>query len=183
VIPVLETQRLLMRGWRESDLDVYASIYADEDTARYIGGACPREEAWRRMTYVAGNWLIRGFGFFALVEKASGECIGWCGPYYPEGWPDREIGWTLVPSARGKGFAAEAARRALDFAYRDLGWTSAISFIALSNSASIAVAHRLRASLESTRIYRGFESGVFRHRGPADLSSPHSISRKEPLCL
>ena len=175
MIPVIETERLVMRGWRAEDHDTLAAIYADEETSRYIGGVLPREEAWRRLAYMMGHYVLRGYGFFALEEKAGGACIGWCGCYFPEGWPDREIGWTLLPHARGKGYATEAARRARAYAYDELGWNTAISFIAIANSASIAVAHRLGATLESTRIYRGFETGVFRHPSATDLSNAKTI--------
>ena len=175
MIPVLETERLVLRAWRVEDVDTFAAIYGDEETSRYIGGLLPREEAWRRLAYTMGHFAMRGFGFFALDEKASGACIGWCGPYFPEGWPDREIGWTLLPHARGKGYATEAARRARAYAYNELGWDTAISFIAIPNSASIAVAHRLGATLESTRIYRGIETGVFRHPSATDIANAKSI--------
>ena len=107
------------------------------------------------MAYFVGHTAIARIRPFAIEEKATGACIGWCGPYYPEGWPDREIGYALASAARGKGYATEAARRALAYAYRDLRWSTAISFIALENSASIAVAERLGAKLESAQIYRG----------------------------
>ncbi len=166
----IESGRLVMRDWREADLDTLAEIGADPEATRHLG-VMSREESWRRMAYFAGHKALRGYGFLALEEKATGACIGWCGHYFPENWPDREIGYALVKGARGKGYATEAARRALQYAYDELGWPSAISFIALSNSASIAVANRLGATLESTRIYRDFECGVFRHRSPADLNA------------
>ena len=170
----IESERLVMRGWREADLDALAEIGADPAATRHLG-AMSREESWRRMAYFTGHFALRGFGFLALEEKATGACIGWCGHYFPDNWPDREIGYTLVRSARGKGYATEAARRALVHAYDELGWTTAISFIALSNSASIAVATRLGATLESTRIYRDFECGIFRQRSPADFSATQRI--------
>ena len=175
MIPSLETERLVMRGWRASDLDCLAAIGADDLAARFLGGMMNRAESWRRMAYFTGHFAIRGYGFLAIEEKATGECVGWCGCYFPEDWPDRKIGWTLAPSARGKGYATEAALRARAHAYDDLGWPTAISLIALANSASIAVARRLGAKLESARIYRGLECGVFRHPGATDLKTQSNI--------
>ena len=151
---VLETPRLLLREWREDDLDAFEAIGADEKASRFTGGGGPmtRADAWRRMAYFVGHRGLRGYGPFAIEEKATGACIGWCGPYFPEGWPDREISYALASAARGKGYATEAALRALAYAYRDLRWSTAISFIALENSASIAVANRLGAKLR--RLFR-----------------------------
>ena len=165
----IETERLVMRDWREADVEALAEIGADEEASRFLGGPMTRAESWRRMAYFTGHKALRGYGFLALEVKATGACVGWCGHYFPEEWPDREIGYTLLKSARGKGYATEAAGRALRHAYDELGWKTAISYIAMNNSASIAVAQRLGATLESTRIYRDFECGIFRHRSPADL--------------
>ena len=81
----------------------------------------------------------------------------------PEGWPETEIGWTLVPAARGQGLATEAALRARAYAYDNLGWTTAVSLISLSNQASVAVAERLGARAERTMLFRETETGIFRH--------------------
>ena len=169
---IIETERLAMRDWREGDLDLIAEIGADAETSRFIGGVMTRDDSWRRLAYLIGHKVLRGYSLFALEEKATGKLVGWCGPYCPEGWPDREIGWTLLPRARGRGYATEAALGALRHAYLQLGWPTAISFIALENSASVAVARRMGAALEGVRIYRGHETGIFRHRPPAEILEP-----------
>ena len=67
------------------------------------------------------HWVLRGYGPFALEDKATGAFIGVAGPWFPEGWPEPEITWALMLGQTGKGYATEAARRALAFARDTLG--------------------------------------------------------------
>ena len=162
-IPTIETARLRLRAWSEADLDAFAAFSADPSTARFVGGVCSRDEAWRRMAAYAGHWLLRGYGLWALEEKASGAFVGYSGLWFPEGWPELELGWSLVKSAWGKGYATEAARRARRYAYDELGAKTLISFIDKENFASRAVADRLAASYENVFLLRGAEVALYRH--------------------
>jgi RimJ/RimL family protein N-acetyltransferase len=65
MIPLLETERLRFRAWNAADFEPFAAIYADEADARYIGGACERDEACRRLAGVIGHWTLRGYGLWA----------------------------------------------------------------------------------------------------------------------
>jgi len=163
VIPVIETERLRLREWRAEDFEPYAALHADAETMRFIGGACDRDAAWTHLAATIGQWTLRGYGLWALEKKNEPGFIGWAGLWHPEGWPSPEIGWTVVPAARGSGFATEAALRVRAFAYEFLGWTTAVSLISLLNQASIAVAARLGARLERTMMFRDVETGIFRH--------------------
>jgi RimJ/RimL family protein N-acetyltransferase len=69
--------------------------------------------------------------------------IGRIGPWQPEGWPGAEVGWGLLPSAWGQGYAVEAATASIDWAFDHLGWSEVIHTIAQDNAASKAVAARL----------------------------------------
>jgi len=181
---VIETQRLKMREWREGDFEPFAAIYTDEEQARYIGGAQTRDDAWRRMAAVIGHWALRGYGLWALEEKATGSFAGWCGHWNPEGFPEPEIGWALTATMRGRGLATEAAERARDYAYGALGWTTAISLIATENAPSIRVAERLGATFERVVQFRGSECAIFRHPSARSLASKLTQTRrKEDLCL
>jgi RimJ/RimL family protein N-acetyltransferase len=122
------------------------------------------------MAAMAGHWTLRGYGFWALESKATGEFVGWAGLFNPEGWPEPEIGWTLLPGARGQGFATEAVLRSRAYAYETLGWKTAISLIRLPNEASIAVAERVGAHLERATIFREAEIGIYRH--PNNVGDP-----------
>jgi len=143
--PELETARLRLRQFRESDLDAWARIAADPETMRFIGGGEPltREEAWRSLGYLLGHWEIRGYGLWAAEERASGALVGRIGLYRPEGWPGLEVGWLVARERWGEGLATEGARAALDHAFTRLGAERVISVIQPPNAASIRVAEKL----------------------------------------
>ena len=145
----LETERLLLRMWREADFEAYAEICADPEVMRYLGGKpFSRMEAWRHMAVLVGHWQLRGYGHWAVEEKASGKFIGRIGFLNPEGWPGFEIGWTLARHAQGKGYATEGARRALEYAFTEMDRDHVISLINPLNAASICVAERLGEKVE-----------------------------------
>lgn len=147
----LETERLLLRQWREDDFEPYAKICADEYVMRYIGGkTLTRAEAWRHMAFIIGHWHLRGYGHFAVEEKATGRFVGRIGFLNPEGWPGFEIGWTLGRESWGKGYATEGARRALTYAFDELDKDHVISLIHPENQASMRVAERLGEKREGT---------------------------------
>ncbi|MDX1554575.1 MAG: GNAT family N-acetyltransferase [Xanthomonadales bacterium] len=145
-----ETARLHLRQWSEKYFDRYAEIYADATLARYIGGQMDRPSAWRRMASEAGHWVLRGFGTWAVVEKATGRFVGSVGLWKPEGWPELEMGYWLAPEARGTGFATEAGAASLQFAFEDLGAETVVSYIDPTNEPSKRVAERLGGRYEET---------------------------------
>jgi RimJ/RimL family protein N-acetyltransferase len=163
----VETERLLMRQWREEDFPVYAAYYADPRTARFVGGQMPRDKAWRHMSAVVGHWTLKGFGQWCVEEKSSGDVIGCIGLWQPEGWPELEVGYWLVDAAHGKGFATEAASRARDFAYDQLKATTLVSYIDPANEPSKRVAERMGAWHEQTiELLDLGPHCVYRHPGP-----------------
>jgi RimJ/RimL family protein N-acetyltransferase len=141
MVTTLTTDRLTLRAWRDDDLDAYAAITADPEVMRFMGGPLDRADAWRQMAFITGHWELRGFGLW-VVER-EGELIGRIGLLNPEGWPGLEVGWLLGRQAWGNGYATEAARAAVEYAWRELGVQQLISLIAPDNTASAAVAGRL----------------------------------------
>ena len=148
--PSLETERLLLRPTAAEDLDGWAELMGDPDTARFIGGVQPRAACWRGMMTMAGAWACHGFAMFSVIEKASGRWIGRIGPWQPEGWPGTEVGWGLVKSANGKGYAYEAATATIDWAFDRLGWDDVIHCIAPANTPSARVAERLGSAVRGS---------------------------------
>ncbi|WP_137702539.1 GNAT family N-acetyltransferase [Marimonas lutisalis] len=170
-IPSLETERLILREPREADF-AYERAFFASDASRFVGGPLPAHRAWRTLAMVVGHWAFRGFGLWGVEDKATGTYLGRVGLWFPEGWAEREIGWTLMPHAWGKGYATEAAIAARAHAYDVLGWDTAVSLIAPENDASKAVARRLGATLE--RMHDDPEYGpveIWRHLAPADIEN------------
>lgn len=141
--PTLETARLILRPTGAQDLDGWAQLMGDVEAAQYIGGYQTREAAWRGMASMAGSWAINGFGMFSLIARDTGLWVGRIGPWRPEGWPGTEVGWGLLRSAWGKGYAVEAAQAAIDWAFDHLGWDEVIHTIDPQNANSKAVAAKL----------------------------------------
>ncbi|MEE2526922.1 GNAT family N-acetyltransferase [Hyphobacterium sp. HN65] len=141
--PRLETGRLILRVPEERDLEPLAEAMADEETARHIGGTQTPPMVWRSLCGIVGHWAMRGYGFFTIEDKASGEWLGRVGPWFPHGWPQPEVGWTVKREAWGKGYASEAAARCLDWVFDDLGWESVVHLIHKDNIGSQGVARKL----------------------------------------
>jgi RimJ/RimL family protein N-acetyltransferase len=169
-IPTFESSRLLLRPFQNEDFEPMAQFFASE-LSRPYGGPCSRDEAWRKFAVYSGHWVLRGYGPWALEDKGSGQFVGLCGLWFPEGFPEPEISWALIPGQHGKGYATEAARRALQAAYEHFGWQTAVSVIATDNAASHAVAQRLGAKRERTIAFRGAQADVYRHVGLDNLKS------------
>ena len=141
--PVLFTDRLVLRLPQASDLDGWAAMAADAEAMRFIGGAKSRPECWRDLCAMRGAWDIRGFAMFSVIERDTGRWVGRIGPWEPEGWPGKEIGWGVSSDFAGKGYAYEAALACMDYAVDVLGWTHIIHSIDPDNARSIALAKRL----------------------------------------
>jgi RimJ/RimL family protein N-acetyltransferase len=165
--PVLETERLRLRPWSNDDLDAFAAFMADGTHTRFIGGPMSRDETWRRIAMFIGHWHLRGFGNWVIEEKASGALAGYTGLWKPEGWPEAEVMWGLLPAFVGRGYATEAGGRARTFAFENLRWPTAVSYIAAANTPSRQVAERLGAVREGTTELRGTAVDVWRHPAPS----------------
>ena len=165
--PVLETERLILRGWCEDDLLPFTGFWADEEAARYVGGTRTQSEVWRGIATQIGHYSLRGYCNFVVELKKTGEPIGWNGPWNPHGWPDREIGWAIFPEHQGKGFAYEAAKASMAHAYNELGWSAPISLIDPQNKPSQALAKKLGAVIEKKGAsINDFVADIWRHQPP-----------------
>jgi len=147
-IPSIETERLILREFKEStDFEPYAAFYSS-DMTKYYGGPLDREAAWRAAAAMMGHWIIKGYGVWAVEQKSTGDFCGMVGLWNPEGWPEREISWAIVEHKQGLGIAAEAAIRSKIYAYETMGWDSVYSCIRAENVASIRLAEKLGATVE-----------------------------------
>jgi RimJ/RimL family protein N-acetyltransferase len=119
MVPTLTTDRLVMRAWRDDDLESYAAMTADPEVMRFMGGPIDAQDAWRQVALFVGHWDLRGYGFWAIERE--GELIGRVGLWQPHGWPGLEVGWLLARDAWGRGYATEAARACVRHGFEELG--------------------------------------------------------------
>lgn len=147
--PVIETERLILRPWRSDDIAANTAMLSDPGTARFIaadGKPITSElNGWRNAAVMSGHWALHGFGMFVVEEKSSGKYVGRVGPWCPPGWPGFEVGWGIAKEYRGKGYAVEAARASIDWAFATFETNEIIHCIDLTNKPSQAVAQRLGA--------------------------------------
>jgi RimJ/RimL family protein N-acetyltransferase len=151
--PAIETERLLLRRWREADIEPNTAMLADPASGRFItSDGKPVTDAflgWRNAAIMAGHWALHGVGMFVVEEKQTGRFVGRVGPWLPPGWPGFEIGWGIASGFRGKGYAVEAAKASIDWAFARFEIDRIIHCIDRENVASQGVARRLGATIES----------------------------------
>ncbi len=159
-VPVVETERLILRGRRLDDFAFLAAMWADAEVTRFIAPApATAEEAWARFLRYAGHWAVMGYGYWAVEEKASGRYIADIGfaDYRRAIVPaldGPEIGWVLSASVAGRGYTTEAVRAALAWSDRNLA-ARTTCIIAPDHAASLRVAEKVGYRPEGTRLYRG----------------------------
>lgn len=171
----LDTERLVLRPFRAEDAEPYAALCADPEVMRYLGdrGVLSREDAWRQLAMLVGHWQLRGFGMWAVEERVTGAFVGRVGLHFPEGWPDREVGWALTRAHWGKGYAFEAASAAIRHAFATLAWPRIISLIDARNDRSLRLATRLGERHEADVMVRGHQVRLYSlERGTWRMLSP-----------
>jgi RimJ/RimL family protein N-acetyltransferase len=164
-IPELTTERLRLRAFRPADVEPYVALMADPEVTRYLADLRPltRDEAWRQLAIFIGHWVLRGFGLWAVEERASGEFLGRIGCLEPAGWPAFEIAYTLRRASWGRGYAREGAAAALAFARETLRRDDIVSLIRPQNTGSIRVATVLGARFDGTVQLLGAPADVYRY--------------------
>jgi ribosomal-protein-alanine N-acetyltransferase len=151
---VIETERLLLRRWRDEDDEPFAAINSDPEIAYWLGGPAFAANPAQVERYNA-SIDEHGFGRFAVERLGDGALIGAVGPMpIFAGLPVSgfEIGWRIVRSAWGKGYATEAARAAMDRAF-SLGVEEMLAFTAESNVRSQAVMGHLGLVRDASRDF------------------------------
>jgi RimJ/RimL family protein N-acetyltransferase len=162
----IETERLKLRQYTIEDTDAVARMIGDAEVMKFLGGQTQTKpwEIWRSLAATLGHWVMRGYGSYAVEEKAGGKVVGRIGLLNPVGWPALELAWTLERAGWGKGYATEAAGAVGRVAVKHLKPERLISLIHPENRASQRVAERLGATHESTTDYFGTDSPAYIYR-------------------
>lgn len=168
--PVLETERLLLRGHRMTDFRESAAMWADPAVVAHISGAPSTEEqSWSRFLRYAGHWRHLGFGYWAVVNKADGTFLGEVGfaDYHRDTDPDLrgkpEAGWVFIGRAHGQGYASEAVTAMLAWADAKLDYPCTAVMIDPTHAASINLAKKVGYAQEILGRY-GDREALFMER-------------------
>lgn len=156
---IAATKRLRLRRFTPTDQTALTQLFADPDVMRFGDG--PRSQEWVRewLRHTLDSYARRSYGPWAVVEKASGETIGYCGLFhYPDvnGRAEIEIGYRLARAYWGQGYATEAVIAARDYAFNALGLTRLIALIDPANAASIRVADKAGLRHEAEVMLPGY---------------------------
>ena len=167
-VPVLETERLKLRGHRLDDFSSSAAMWADPKVYRYIGGKPhTEEECWTRLLRYVGHWALLRFGYWVVEEKTTGNFVGEIGfaDYRRDLQPSLkgvpEIGWVLASQAHGRGYATEAVRTVVTWGDEQFGGVRTACIIAPENLASIRVAEKCGYRELQPTTYRGQPTLMF----------------------
>lgn len=167
-IPVIETERLILRAHRLEDFADCAAMWADPEVVRYIGGKpSTEEEVWARLLRYAGHWALLGYGYWAIQDKATGRFIGELGfadfkrSIEPSLDDMPELGWALVSHAHGRGYATEAVRAAIAWGEDHFGPVRTACIINPENGPSIRVAEKCGYRAFRRTTYKGQPTIMF----------------------
>jgi ribosomal-protein-alanine N-acetyltransferase len=161
-VPVLVTERLRLRAFRLTDFDAFAALHAAPHAA-LMWALTTRDAAWDRFAALAGEWALRGYGSWALADRATDRFLGHAGFLHPADAAEPELGWALVAGAEGQGLAFEGARAALGWG-RTAGIDAPVSHVDARNARSLRLATRLGAVETGRTTYAPDAVAVhFRH--------------------
>lgn len=176
-VPVLETSRLVLRGYRVSDYDAWLAMCQEPEYYRYLSPEpLPAEEVWKLLLRSAGHWVLMGFGFWAVEERATGEFIGAVGflslkrDLEPPMGDSPEMGWVLAPRTHRRGYASEAVAAALAWGDAHFDRARTVCLIHPDNQPSLQLAAKFGYREYARTSYKG-EPGVLLERaGQAPMS-------------
>jgi len=156
----LHTNRLMLRAPTRDDLDAYRGFYAVSDVkVGLYRGDRSDTEITDILQGDLDQWRDLGWGMFLVRESGADTVLGGVGLKNDADWGLHELTWWLMPNARGRGLATEAARAIVDWAYGTLGWDRVQTFMRDKNIASRAIAERLGGRVEQRKV---FPDGVTR---------------------
>jgi RimJ/RimL family protein N-acetyltransferase len=161
-IPVIETPRLRLRGWRAEDFPASHHMWSNPEVVRHITGRpSKRGESWARVLRYTGHWALLGYSFWLIEELQGGAFVGEAGfaNFERELEPSLagipEIGWALNRQFHGRGYATEAVRAAVAWGDANLPVAKTACIIGPQNTASLGVARKCGYSDWTTADFDG----------------------------
>ncbi|MCW2486329.1 GNAT family N-acetyltransferase [Candidatus Symbiopectobacterium sp. NZEC127] len=151
---MIETERLILRQWRDEDYPIFAQLNADPEVMRYFPELMSREESDAQAGRISRHIANKGWGFWAVELKSSGEFIGFIGLHKQQeesGIPHApliEAGWRLQAQHWGNGYATEGAKRAIRYAFEQLDAPAVYAYTPLQHRASQRV--MIKAGMTNT---------------------------------
>lgn len=143
----IETARLLLRAWRDSDVEPWVQMNADPRVTEFFHRISTRELSESMAHGLRADLERRGYGWWVVEVRERTAFAGVVAlqevPFQAHFTPAREIGWRFAPECWGRGYATEAARAALGFAFNRLGWNEVVAMTAVRNIRSQRVMERL----------------------------------------
>ena len=155
---LLETERLVLSGWRRNQLDDLVRLHGDPSVSRYLSGTgapWTREQCATRLDHWIELFDTQRLGKLRVRRKSDGVLVGRAGfgVHGPTGEP--EIGYAMYPEHHGRGYAAEAASALRDWIFRDTDWNHFIGFAHVDNAPSIAVLKRIGMTETGVEDFKG----------------------------
>lgn len=171
--PILTTERLVLRATTVEDFEPSAAMWADEAVVRHIGGQpSSRADSWGRMLRFPGLWALLGYGYWTVVERATGRFVGQAGlaDFKRDMTPSiagvPEAGYVFTPETHGRGYATEAMTAVLAWSDQTLDAPRSCALIHPDNAASLRVADKLGFGEREEAVLNGQATAlVWRRRG------------------
>jgi [ribosomal protein S5]-alanine N-acetyltransferase len=162
----LVTERLELRPMRREDEQALHAIWSDPSTLAMLDYHDEYTLAMTRQRIAdkRAHQAYHGYAIWTVVERAGGEVVGDCGLQLLEGGPEVELGWRIAPDRRGRGYAIEAARRAVAVGFGELGMTRLVAVTHPDNRASQRVMEKLGMSLVGPGHHYGGETVLYELR-------------------
>jgi RimJ/RimL family protein N-acetyltransferase len=161
-VPVLETSRLILRSINPDDFPAHLAIGRQPEFHRYLSPEpLSAEEHWKMLLRSMGHWVMLGYGFWAIEEKATGEYIGGAGYLHlkreiiPEIGDTPEIGWVLAPRVHGQGYASEAVAAVIAWGDAHFNHARTMCIIHPENQASLRLAEKFGYREYTRTTYHG----------------------------
>ncbi len=160
-VPLVETERLRLRGHRPDDFAACCALWSDPIVNRYTSGKpLTPEDVWAKMLRYRGLWAMLGYGYWVAEEKTSGEFVGELGfadfkrDLQPSLDAIPESGWALLPRFHGKGYATEAVQAAIAWGDEQFGDRKTCCIINVENAASIRLAEKCGYQQWQVSVYK-----------------------------